>query len=104
MPGAVVAVEFIAFAELLEFSFGAVDLIGMRIFIVVAENSKQRAGQFFRQLDWSHRSLGVQGLRIVHDHVAAPAIDRCIDTRNRAGGEKTVSAAGAKADRPDFAV
>ena len=104
MAGAVVAVEFVILAEPLEHRLGAVDLIGGRILVVVAENAEQRTGHFLGEIDRRDRALAVEILRIVDDDVAAPAIDGGIDARQRAGGEIGVAAAGAESDDADFAV
>ena len=42
MAGAVVAVELIVLAELLEHRLGPVDLVAVGIFVVVAEQAEQR--------------------------------------------------------------
>ena len=43
VAGAVVAVELVVLAELLQHRLGAVDLIGVRVLVVVAEDAEQRA-------------------------------------------------------------
>ncbi len=103
VPGAVIAVELVVLAELLEYRLGAIDLIGGRIGVVIAENAEQRTVQLFRQIDRGDRALVVEVLGIVDDHIAAPAIDRGVDPRQRAGGEVGMTATGAEADDADFA-
>src|ERR1700730_8860155 len=98
MSSAVVAVEFVVLAEFLEHRFGAVHLIGGRVVIIVAENSQQRTAHFFSQIDRRNRALAVQVLGIVDNDITAPAIDRGIDTRERAGSEIGMPATGAEPD------
>ena len=56
------------------------------------------------EIDRRHRPFGIEELRIVDDHVAAPAIDQRVEFRGAAGGEKSVPPAGAEADDADLAV
>src|SRR2546429_5756406 len=87
MAGAVVAVEFVILAELLEHGFGAVHLVAVGVFIVVAEQAEQRTAQLGRQIDGRDWPLGIELLGVIDDDVAAPAIDRRVDALERAGGE-----------------
>src|SRR5690349_13093993 len=57
VAGAVVAVELVSFAELLEDGFGAVHLVAVRVFILVAEKPEQRTAQLGRQIDRRNRPL-----------------------------------------------
>jgi hypothetical protein len=43
MAGAVIAVELIGLAKAFECRLGAVDLVGVRVFIVIAEHAKKGA-------------------------------------------------------------
>src|SRR5262245_27598257 len=58
VASAVVAVELVALAELFERSFGAVHLVAVGIFIIVAEQAEQRAAQLRREIDGRDRPLG----------------------------------------------
>src|SRR5262245_27311746 len=104
MAGAVIAVELIGLAQLLEHGFGAVHLVTVGIFIIVAEQAEQRTAQFCRQIDRCDRPLGIELLGIVDDDIAAPAIHRRVDAVERAGCEISVSPSGAEADHSDLAV
>src|SRR5215468_4613316 len=104
VAGAVVAVELVSLAELLEHGLGAIDLVAVGIFVVVAEQAEQRAAQLCREIDGRDRALGVELLGVVDDDVAAPAVDRRVDAVERAGGEIGVAPARAEADHSDLAV
>src|SRR5271166_323816 len=79
MAGAVIAVEFVVLAMLFQFRFGAVDLIGRRVRVLVAEQSEQRAADPFGELDRRRRLSRSQPRLVVDDDIAAPAIDRGLD-------------------------
>jgi hypothetical protein len=100
MAGAVVAVELVRLAELLEHRFGAVDLVAVGILVVVAEQAEQRTAQLVGEVDGRDRTLGVELLGVVDDDVAAPAIDRGVDARQAAGDEIGVAAAEQKPITP----
>ena len=104
MAGAVVAVELVGLAELLEHRLGPVDLIGRRVGIVVAEDAEQWAAQVFGKLDRSARALVIEQRGIVHNDVAAPAVDRGIDVGQTTGNQKGVTSARAEAHHRDLAV
>jgi hypothetical protein len=104
VAGAVVAVELVVLAELFEHGFGAVHLVAVGIFIIVAEQAEQRAAQLRREIDGRDRPLGVELLGVVDDDVAAPAIHGRVDAVERAGGEIGVAPARAEADHSDLAV
>src|ERR1700716_3413338 len=93
MTGAVVAVELVILAELLEHGFGAVHLVAVGVFIIIAEQTEQRSAHLLREINGRHRPLGIELLRVVDDDIAAPAIDRGIDAVERAGGEIGVASA-----------
>src|SRR5229473_8707417 len=58
VAGTVVAVKLVRLAELLEQRLGAVDLVAIGVFVVVAEQAEQRAAQLFREIDGRNRPLG----------------------------------------------
>src|SRR5439155_19032253 len=51
VAGAVVAVEIVVLAKLLQDLFGAVDVGGRWPFVVVAEDAEERAVEILRQID-----------------------------------------------------
>src|SRR5579884_2439983 len=60
VPGAVIAVEFVVLAVLLQFGLVLVDLLRAWGAVVIAEQPEQRARQVLRHVDRRHRSLGVE--------------------------------------------
>src|SRR6516162_11511649 len=60
VAGSVVAVELVVLAEFFEHGFGAVDLVAIGIFVVVAEQAEQRTAQLRREIDGRDRALGVE--------------------------------------------
>src|SRR5579862_7325085 len=60
VSGAVVAVELVGLAEFLQHRLGAVDLVGGRIGVVVAENAEQRTGHLLGGSGMSKQKLGVE--------------------------------------------
>src|SRR5258705_6353929 len=106
VAGAVIAMELVSLAELLQYRLGAVDMVGRGVLVVIAEQAQQRTAQLVGEVDRRHRPLGAELLgilRIVDDDIAAPAIDRGVDIGQRAGGEIGVAAARAEADHADLA-
>src|SRR6185437_13760081 len=103
VAGAVVAVEFIVFAVLLELGFVLVHLLRARRAIVVAEEAEQRAGEVLRHVDWRDRLFLVE-VRLGHHHVAAPLLDAGIDVLALAGVDESVPAARARPHHTDLAV
>src|SRR5258708_38524683 len=69
MTGAVVAVELIILAVLLEFGLVLVHLLGAWRAILVAEQAEQRAAEVLRHVDRRDRRLGVELFR-AHHHAA----------------------------------
>src|SRR5215475_866838 len=65
VTGAVVAVKLVALTELFEHGFGAVHLVAVGIFVVVAEQAEQRTAQFRPEIDGRDRPLGVELLGVV---------------------------------------
>src|SRR5260370_7459974 len=79
VAGAVVAVEFVSLAELLEHGFGAVHLVAVGVFVVVAEQAEQRTAQLRREIDGRDRPLRVELLRLLDDSVPPPPTPRTPD-------------------------
>src|SRR5437763_16778872 len=52
VAGTVIAVKLVGSAELFQHRLGAVHLIAIGIFVVVAEQAEQRAVQFLGEIDW----------------------------------------------------
>src|SRR5665213_3442577 len=96
MPGAVVAVEGVILAELFQHGFGAVDLIGVGVLVVVAEHAQDRTLDVGSEIDRRDRTLGVERLWIVHDDVAAPAIHQRVEVRRAAAAQERMASPGAE--------
>src|SRR5262249_50289863 len=79
VPGAVVAVELVFLAVFFELRLGAVDLIGRRVRVVVAEQTEERAADAGGVVDGRHRLRLAEPRLVVDDDIAAPAIDRSLD-------------------------
>ena len=103
VAGAVVAVELVRLAVLLEFGLVLVHLFGAGRAVVVAEDAEQRAGEVLRHLDRRDRRLGIE-LLLAHHHAAAPELDAGIDVLPLAGIDEGVPATGAGAEKADLAV
>src|SRR5262249_32264837 len=95
---AVVAGEFAILDDLLQHRFGAVDLVTVRIFVIVAEQAEQRNAELVGKIDRRHRALGVERLGIVDHDVAAPAIDAGLEVAGLARDQEGMASAGAEAD------
>src|SRR6185437_1629100 len=104
MSSAVIAVKFVSLAGFLERLFGAVHLIRIRIFIVVAEQAEERRLEFVGQIDRCDRALAAELRLVINDHVTAPAVDGGIDTIDLGGRQIDMATAGAEADGADLAV
>src|ERR1700694_6024331 len=78
VAGAVVAMELVSLAVILEFGLVLVHLLRARCAIVVAEQAKQRATQVLRHVDRCDWRLRVEFLW-AHHHAAAPLFDAGID-------------------------
>src|ERR1700676_1004902 len=70
VAGAVVAVELVRLAMLLELGLVLVDLLGARRAVVVAEDADQRAAEVLGHVDRRDRRLGIE-LLLAHHHAAA---------------------------------
>src|SRR5262245_50534195 len=103
VAGAVVSVELVAFAVLLELGLVLVHLLWARGAILVAEDAEQRAGQRFGELDGGRRRLGVE-LFLCHDDTASPQIGACVGVPLVASVGKRVPSTGAGAEHADLAV
>src|SRR5437016_4592781 len=82
VAGAVIAMELVSLAELLQHGLGAVDMVGRWVLVVVAEQSQQRTAQSLGEVDGRHRPLRALLLwivGIVDEDIAAPAIDGGVD-------------------------
>src|SRR3954469_25266021 len=78
MAGAVVAVELVILAVLLELGLVLVDLLGAGRPVFVAEQAEQRALEILGHVDRRYRRLGIE-LLLAHHHPAAPQVDAGID-------------------------
>src|SRR5277367_2157161 len=67
VPGAVVAMEVVVLAVLLELGLMLVHLLRARRAVVVAEDAEQRAAQVLRHVDRRDGRLRVELLRAHHD-------------------------------------
>src|SRR6476659_3717135 len=72
MTGAVVAVELVILAEFLERGLGAVHLVAVGVFIVIAEQTEQRGAHLGGEIDRRHWTLRIELLGVIDDDVAAP--------------------------------
>src|SRR6516164_6941169 len=69
VAGAIVAVELIRLAVLLEFGLMLVHLLGTRCAIVVAKQAEQRTAEVLCHVDRRDGRLGIE-LLLTHDHAA----------------------------------
>src|SRR6202020_2496088 len=77
-PSSVISVELVFLTEALEFGFGAVHLIGVRVLVVVAKDPQKRATEAVSELNRRNWAFGVELTFVVHNDIAAPAINDCI--------------------------
>src|ERR1700754_3098612 len=67
VAGAVIAVELVGLAVLLQLGLVLVDLLRARRAIVIAEQAEQRAAEVLGHVDRRHWRLGVELFRAHHD-------------------------------------
>src|SRR6202795_87871 len=103
VAGAVVAVELVHLAVLLELGLVRVHLLGARRAVVVAEYAKQRAAEVLRHLDRCDGRLGIE-LLLAHHHAAAPEVGAGVDVLPLAGIDEGVPATRTGAANPDLSL
>src|SRR5712664_1175655 len=103
VAGAVVAVELVRLAVLLELGLVLVHLLGARRTVVIAEYADERAAEVLGHLDRRDRRLGIE-LLLAHHHAAAPEVGAGIDVLFLAGVDEGVPATGTGAENADLAV
>src|SRR5947208_5628143 len=103
VAGAIVAIELVHLATLLELGLVLVHLLGARRAVVIAEYAEQRAAQVLRHLDRRDGRFGIE-LLLVHHHAAAPEFDAGIDVLPLAGIDEGVPATRTGAENADLAV
>src|SRR5438876_3491592 len=103
VASAVVAVEFVHLAVLLELGLVLVHLLGARRAVIIAEYAEQRAAQVLRHLDRRDRRLGIE-LLLAHHHAAAPELGAGVDVLSLAGIDEGVPATRTGAENADLAV
>src|SRR5215510_13014098 len=87
VAGAVVAVELVGLAELLQHRLRAIDLIRGGVLVDVAEYAEKRAAQLLGEVDRRDRTFGVELRLVVDNDVAAPAIDDGVELGNAAADQ-----------------
>src|ERR1700731_1587009 len=103
VTGAVVAVELVRLATLLELGLVLVHLLGARRAGVIAEDADQRTTKILGHFDRRDRRLGIEFL-LAHHHAAAPEFGAGVDVLFLAGIDEGVPAAGTRAENADLAV
>src|SRR5215470_11088293 len=103
VAGAVVAVELVRLAVLLQFRLVLVHLLGARRAVVVAEDADERAGEVPGQVDRRDRRLVVE-LLFAHHHAATPQFRAGVDVLLLARIDERVPAARAGAEQADLTV
>src|ERR1700732_5587288 len=96
VAGAVVAVELVRLAVLLELGLMLVHLLGARRAVVIAEDADERAREVLGHLDRRDRRLGVE-LLLAHHHAAAPQLGAGVDVLSLAGIDEGMAGAGTRA-------
>src|SRR5213592_1250274 len=99
---AVVAMELVLLAELLELRLVLVDLLGGRRLVLVAEEPDDRAREVLGVID-GRRRLVRRELLLRHDHPSAPALDHGVEALEATAGEERMPAARARAEDADLA-
>src|SRR5690606_1747557 len=102
VTGAVVAVELVGLAVLVQLGLVPVHLGGAGGAVFVAEQPQHRAGQVLGQVDRRHRILVVE-VPGGHDDPATPAVHHRVHLGGAARGQVGVAATGAGAEQPDLA-
>src|SRR5437016_10294258 len=97
---AVVAMELVLLAVLLELRLVLIDLLGRRRLVLVAEEPEDRGREVLGVLDGRHGLVRGQ-LRLGHDDAAAPALDDCVEALQLAAGEESLPPARARAEHAD---
>src|SRR5580692_10644280 len=100
VAGAVVAMELVHFAVLLELGLVLVHLLGARRAVVVAEYAEQRAAEVLRHLDRRDGGLGIE-LLLAHHHTAAPEVGAGVDIPSLTGIDESVPATRTGAENAD---
>src|SRR5262249_794315 len=103
VAGAVVAVELVHLAVLLELGLVLVHLLGARRAVIVAEYADQRAAEVLGPLDRRARRLGIESL-LAHHPAPAPELGASVDVLPLAGIDEGVPATGAGAEQAHLAV
>src|ERR1019366_4870166 len=103
VASAVVAVELVHLAVLLELGLVLVYLFGARRAVVVAEDADKRAREVLGHVNRRDGRLGIE-LLLAHHHAAAPELGAGVDVLPLAGIDEGVAAAGAGAENADLAV
>src|SRR5262249_35356910 len=101
VTGAVVAVELVLLAVLLQLRLVLIYLLGSRRGVLVAEEAQERAREVLGVVDRRDRRLGVEVL-LLHHHAATPELDAGVDALRLAGVEEREPAARARADAADL--
>src|SRR5579859_5993120 len=94
VAGAVVAMEFVVLALLLEFGLVLIHLLGTRRPVIVAEQSEQRTVEILCHVDRRNRRLVVEFFLAHHDPTA-PQFHAGVDIHLLAGINEGVAAARA---------
>src|SRR6516165_6940058 len=91
VTGAVVTVEFVRLAVLLELGFVLVHLLGAWRAILVAKQAEQRTAEVLRHVARRDGRLGIEPL-LAHHHSASPEFDASINVLPLAGIDEGVPA------------
>src|SRR5207248_7559150 len=103
VAGAIVAVELVHLAVLLELSLVLVHLLGARRAVVIAEQAEQRTAQVLCHVDWRDRRLGIEFL-LAHHHATAPKLGAGVDVLALTGIDEGVTATRTGTEKADLAV
>ena len=103
MPGAVITIEDVGLAVVLERLLVLVNLSWTRPHVVVAEQADERHVQVRRHIDHRHWLVGGQAVRR-DDDVATPQIGHRAETLHPRGDQQRVPTARARADNRHLAI